>query len=477
MSDNNGDIRQYKFHFRPSDGYVGDCMPFYWKGEYHIFYLKAPLNNECNENLIWSHAKTKDLLNWEMLPDVLPLGIGKDSPDKDGCWSGSVIYKEGKFYIFYTGVNWDLPFQQSVCVAVSTDLIHFNKFSNNPVLIGAGSDPYVFWNKEEKYYWMLLVNNYQEKVKTKAGYIGLAKSLDLIEWKVNPPFYSPYTVLYPEIPEIFEYNNRWYLFYSESADFFASHYRIGDSILGPWEMPYKGDTLDGSDFYAVNTIFDENKRYLLGWVRRKADNTDLGRHLWGGVLGIPRVLNSDGSGNLKVYYPKSYSNMIRNCTPFIPMHVYGRLIKQDNGFILGAGNGNGGSLGTYEVHQEYFYLKFIAIVKSDTPYFGLLFRAKDDLNGYKIMFDGISKNVVASRHGQEIPVGLNPPMELCKRSMIFLNCREIEFEMFVDNDVVEIFVNREIAMSFRAYEIQGRNLAFFVQEGQVEFQNCCFCNI
>lgn len=30
-------------YYRPEDGYVGDVIPFFWQGQYHAFYLKAPL--------------------------------------------------------------------------------------------------------------------------------------------------------------------------------------------------------------------------------------------------------------------------------------------------------------------------------------------------------------------------------------------------------------------------------------------------
>jgi len=49
--------------------------------------------------------------------------------------------------------------------------------------------------------------------------------------------------------------------------------------------------------------------------------------------------------------------------------------------------------------------------------------------------------------------------------------------MFVDHDIIEIFVDEEIAMSFRSYEQPGKWFGFFVEEGEAEFMETEFYEI
>ena len=45
--------------FRPDVGAAGDFIPFYWDGEYHIFYLQDYRNHEkYGEGTPWFHLVT-----------------------------------------------------------------------------------------------------------------------------------------------------------------------------------------------------------------------------------------------------------------------------------------------------------------------------------------------------------------------------------------------------------------------------------
>ena len=466
----------YKFHFQPSDGYLGDCMPFYWDGQYHIFYLKASLQNTGVENLIWSHIKSKDLLHWEELPDVLCPGSDENAPDKDGCWSGSVIHHQGKFYIFYTGVRGfgTEHFQQSICIAQSDDLIHFHKSRQNPILsmdtelYSVGwSDPFVFWNKNDGIFWMLITTQGRGKIRTRNGCIGLAKSADLKQWEVHKPFYYPNTILYPEVSELFTCNGRWYLLYCESADFCRGHYRVSENIRGPWRMPAKSDSFDASEFYAMKTVFDGHDRYGFGWIRRKQGDKDEGMPMWGGALGIARKITAAEDGSLKVYYPNSFKGCESQKTAIVPQSIYGKLETEGNNFRIGIAHG--GALAMCMADQDHFYFRSKIAFSDAAPYFGVIFRAKEDFsNAYKIRFDRPSGNITAEYLGSDATM-FKSPWGLAQRPLSFCDKNEFEFEMFVDLDIVEVFVDRELAMSFRAYERPGMGFAFFVDQGLVEF--------
>jgi len=478
-------IGGYKYHFQPEDGYLGDCMPFWWDGDYHIFYLKAPLQNKGVENLIWAHIKSNNLLNWEVLPDVLPLGQ-KNDPDSDGCWSGSVIHHNEKFYIFYTGIRGmgTKDVHQSICMAESDDLIHFRKSSQNPILSIdeklydasgiAWADPFVFWNEKDSSFWMLINSTCKESISPKSGCIGLAKSRDLKKWKVEKPFYAPSVAPFLEVPELFYYRGKRYLFYSETADFCRTHYRLSDKSSSLWMMPRGGDSIDGSEFYAARTIFDQDYRYALGWIRRKKGNKDSGQPLWGGVLGIPHKLIPRSDGSLKVYYPESWKTIKKERIILDIKCIFGNLDTSKDNFKLSA---DGGALSMCKVYQNNFYFRCRIIISETTPYSGFIFRSKDQLaQAYRIRFDRISGNIVVHGLGVYKDGCFNTALELIRRPLNFYK-NEFKFEMFADNDIVEVFIDEEMSMSFRAYEQSEKGFGFFIEEGETEFKECEFYRI
>ena len=114
-----------KFHIEAEKGLVNDPNGLiFWKGEYHVFFQ---LNPKSCEHIFknWGHIKTRDLVNWEKLPIALS---PTDWFDKDGCYSGSAIEKDGKLYLMYTGNVKNNGTRESYqCLAVSEDGINFKK--------------------------------------------------------------------------------------------------------------------------------------------------------------------------------------------------------------------------------------------------------------------------------------------------------------------------------------------------------------
>ena len=95
---------------RPGGGGIvaGDAMPFYYNGEYHLFYLMSQSEDlrypERNRNYIY-HIISKDLINWEECDQpALSPGFGDDC-DATGVWTGSIVYGCGKFHMFYVSCN------------------------------------------------------------------------------------------------------------------------------------------------------------------------------------------------------------------------------------------------------------------------------------------------------------------------------------------------------------------------------------
>jgi beta-fructofuranosidase len=279
-------------------------IPFYWNGEYHVFYLKAPLPplRHGPWHTPWAHVVSGDLISWRELPLALPLG-DPGEPDSVGCWTGCVIEKNGLFHIYYTGfAGVDASWPQTICHATSTDLVTWFKDPTNPILKPDLTrftredwrDPFVFWNNRENCYWMVLTTRLATLPVALAGCIVVARSPDLLRWEIGEVLFAAGGMGCPECPDLFSIDHDWYLVFSTDG---VTRYVRASAPSGPWRMD-RYDTFDDTHWYAAKTISTGRQRFLLGWIRTLEGQQDGGRFEWGGALGLPREVVRLPSGSL-----------------------------------------------------------------------------------------------------------------------------------------------------------------------------------
>ena len=278
--------------YKPTDGFLGDVIPFYWDGVYHAFYLKAPLPplRVGAHHTPYAHLTSRDLVQWEALPNAIEPGP-PGSPDSVSCFTGACIERDGTFYLFYTGFRGEgVP--QTVCLAKSVDLVHWEKDPRNPIIEADSRwyepvdwrDPFPFWNEEAGEYWMLLAAREKEGPDNRRGCIALMTSPDLETWEVKPPFWAPRLYYTHECPDLFRWDDFWVLVYSTFSERNVTHYRLSKSLAGPWLAP-ENDTFDGRAFYAAKTAGHGDRRYVFGWNPTREDERDegaigSGRGIW-----------------------------------------------------------------------------------------------------------------------------------------------------------------------------------------------------
>lgn len=127
-------------HFTPKQGWLNDPNGLvYFKGAYHAFYQYCP-SLPATRNKWWGHAVSTDLVHWDEWEPALK----NDTPaDENGVWSGSAIVRDDTLYLFYTGLREEGQGTESyvdghgrfgICLATSTDGVHFVKHSSNPLI-------------------------------------------------------------------------------------------------------------------------------------------------------------------------------------------------------------------------------------------------------------------------------------------------------------------------------------------------------
>ncbi|MCD6156081.1 MAG: GH32 C-terminal domain-containing protein [Candidatus Atribacteria bacterium] len=408
------------FHFTPIMGWMNDPIPFYHKGEYHIFFQYYP-GAACWGRMHWGHVVSKDLLNWSHLPTALfPT---TSSPDQDGCWTGCVIQNGKKFAAFYTGV-----FPQQQCLAFSDDLIKWEKFPNNPIIEssqkpkGFGEtfrDPCVWQEKGE---WYMIVGGLQEGI---GGSPFLFVSSDLIHWKYLYPLYVG-PAAYDECPDFFSLGDAHVLLSSRNLTRWAvGEYRDTKFV------PERTGIVDFGAFYAGKTLLDsKGRRILFGWIREKRPSKEQILSGWSGALSLPRVITLLPNGFLKVEPAKELE-----------------LLREEHEELQ-----NKGLVG---------YSLSPGEIELGTP----------SANHLEILLE--ISDINAQRTGVVLPGGENIILDLegekLAESPFKLTEKNFKLRIFVDGSIVEIFANDTFSKSERWYfpKKNTKTVKVFCEEGSI----------
>ncbi len=293
-------------------GYIGDIMPFFDKGVFHIYFLYDANNKPGGKGFHDIHEfETTDLANFSYQGQMIPYGTTAEPDFAVG--TGSVAKVDNVYYFYYSGHNETTPFiqnnpRESVLCATSTDLKNWTKVSNFKITAPLGyydfdfRDPHVFYNENDNTYNMIVST--QTDPGRKAVLLAFTCSNPSTgNWTLKGPIYTTTpqeNYLMMECADIFKMGNYWYLFFSENwGNSKGTHYRMASSIDGPWITPEE-DMIDGEYFYAAKTASEGNKLYVFGWTARKSPQSDIGNKDWAGNMVIHQIhQNADGTLTFK----------------------------------------------------------------------------------------------------------------------------------------------------------------------------------
>lgn len=266
------------------DHWVWDSWPVQTDdGDTHLFFLRAsralldPERRHRRASI--GHARSADLVEWELLPDAL---VTADEPawDDGSTWTGSVVRgDDGVWRLFYTGVTREEDWLiQRVGVATSQDLLSWHRPTDQPLLETdrrwyetytpdawhdeAWRDPWVFKAEDGRWH-MLLTARVPDGDPMGRGVIGHAVSDDLETWEVQPPLSAPAGWGQMEVPQTVVVDGQPFLLFccgtaheDESRRGQATGgmwFAPGESLLGPWDFDAAG-TLDHPSLYAARLI-------------------------------------------------------------------------------------------------------------------------------------------------------------------------------------------------------------------------------
>jgi beta-fructofuranosidase len=179
------DIHRPKYHLMPSAAWSNETHGLMYVGnKYHIF-SQRNFNGPYLEHINWGHYVSDDLVSWDEKTQVLWPQPGFDEV---GIWSGHAVIKNGEPFIFYTGVN---KSRAGIGLATSTAPYDVWKKNGDPIITNAPTsianadfrDPFVFQNNSD---WYMMVGTGLRNGTARGG-LFLYKSTggDFTQWSLQ----------------------------------------------------------------------------------------------------------------------------------------------------------------------------------------------------------------------------------------------------------------------------------------------------
>lgn len=448
-------------------GWVGDVMPYFDNGKFHLFFLHDALNKPAGKGYHDIHEfETSDLVNYNYSGRRIPYGTTNE-PDF-GVGTGSVVKVGNIYYFYYTGNNGITSFLQnnpreSVLCATSTDLKNWTKIKSFKLTAPSGyndydfRDPHVFYNGEDSKYHMVVSTMTSSGRKAVLLHFTSTNPSEN-NWVVQDPIYTTTfaeNYLMMECGDIFKMGSYWYLFFSESwSNSKGTHYRIATSLNGPWVTP-KNQMLDGEFLYAAKTASDGNKRYLFGWTARRSPETDSGNKDWAGNL-VTYELTQNNDGTLGLKIPESVSNHFKTPIKLDIQDNLGTITESKDNFSLDGSKAPAVLLfskleKSSKIHTQMTYT-------GNTGNTGFVLAANDISSSYyKIVFEP-SKNRIAGY----LVNGTNT-VEVTSVPITIESGNTYDLDLVCDGSVCILYVNGKAALSNRIYGMRSQKWGLITQ--------------
>jgi beta-fructofuranosidase len=444
--------------FKPRPGVIGDCIPYYYEGRYHVFYLRDYRDRDSyGLGSAWHHISTADFVHFEEHGEALSQGRidEQDHTVATGC-----VYTDehGKHHIFYTGINPylrnDAQHEQALLHATSDDLMTWTKIPGEVCYADESiyerhdwRDPFVFKHPQTGRYTMILAARLNEGPIFRRGCTGLLTSDDLTHWNVEKPFYAPGRYHGHECPDWFKMGDWYYLVFSEYTTHTTTCYVMSTSPDGPWIAP-ADNQFDNRAFYAAKTASDGSRRFLFGWNPTKLGNVDHGEWQWGGCLTVHEIIQND-DGTLAVCIPPEAAQAFSAARLVHLERLESGWTQSDNGYRAESLYGYSAALSGRM--PETYLLQGEISFEQNTGTAGVLLRMDEAGNtGYFLRFNLTGQRLEFGKVGGYRDWYVDHMPELDRPLQIHAG-EALRFRIIVDKTAVVAYVNDRIALSGRMY--------------------------
>ncbi len=449
---------------KTDEALVGDTMPFYDNGKMNIFYL-ADLRDGKTGYHPWALFETDDFCTYEDKGIVIPYADSAMEQDI-ALGTGCVIKdKEGGYHAFYTGHNDYYEPTEAIMHATSSDMLNWKKipedtfFASEQYSSNDFRDPYVFYVEEEQKYWMLVVTRSEG-----SGVIARYSSTNLSKWNDEGIFFED-DMGYGtnmECPTLLQYKGKWYLTFSDQWPDRVVHYRVSDSIRGPFKR-LDTDTVDSNGFYAGRLETDGDKLYVVGWNGTKFDHDDANDYDWAGNAVIHQ-LEQQADGSLRPVPIESIIEKMSHKLPLTPVKMTDTVKMEDDSYEF---NGKLYELVRFEAAEDSERIEADITGYGSEDVFGISFApGLENVGALNYVFN-IKEGKVEFYNTENI-IEEDPQSSM---DFDFLNNAMFHVTILVDDGVVCLYLNDEVALTARMYRSQGTDWQIFSVNSSEKWEN------
>jgi beta-fructofuranosidase len=282
-----------------ADQWIWDSWALHDGAHFHLFYLQAPKSlgdpglRHLNARI--GHARSTDLISWEVLPDALsPSASGWDDL---ATWTGSVVRANGDTWLmFYTAISHGQHGikDQRIGVVESRDLIEWSRSRTTPVLgvdprwyetlpddpnaSETWRDPFVYPDPSGTGWRMLISARGIGGKENDNAVLAQAWSPDLRAWEVQEPACGMgHGFGEIEVPQVLFIDGHHVLVFTchpnkQSPEHIARHGRfatwavVGESAVGPWDIHAAQPFVAEPDLFAAPLLQrDDGSWSILGF--------------------------------------------------------------------------------------------------------------------------------------------------------------------------------------------------------------------
>ena len=284
------------------EGYrIGDPWFFVEDGTTHMWFLTQTADSPPKtRGRDWDigYAVSTDLVNWDYRGIALKRGWG-DAWDSQKLATGSVMKRDGVYWMSYTGHRRHWLSVQRAGLAWSVDLEHWNRLDENPVTeavlpwydLGQRDEPpvYCYWRdpflvEDGPLVYQLLCAVEADAPADTRGVVGRARSRDMHHWEVMEPLETDRMAREMECPIMHHIDGRWYLLFSSHAHMISDEMKarfpehrfrsdvysmVSDHQWGPYHIHGTGVVQPAdapAHVYAGQLVFWNGQWYILGFL-------------------------------------------------------------------------------------------------------------------------------------------------------------------------------------------------------------------
>ncbi len=449
--------------------WVGDCMPFFHEGRFHLFYLIDRHGHASKWGLgahQWAHVSTSDLLHW----DFHPLAIGITDEAEGSICTGSALAFEDAIYGFFAVRTCDGS-PARLTSARATDGVHFEKsdwsISLRPPYSGPPArDPMIFRDPVTNIFHMLVTTELSgatigsmppvNVLAKRGGCLAHLTSKDLVTWDQQPPYLVPGFTDQPECSDWFEWNGWYYLIFSNNG---VARYRISRGPHGPWLKP-RVDVFDGPQARVLKTAaFTGNRR--LGAAFLTQSSAGYAGHL------VMRELLQHEDGSLGTTFVKEMEPASLATVPLGIQQLAGTVTGSPTRVLVESFSGL--AIGAIDHIPRNFRLKLRVKPEPKTSAFGLCVRGSGLYEkGHELRLEP-SREKVGWRHLDSDTIEENGRAAIYNVGRLEMG---LDLEVIAKDDILDVCVDGRRTLINRAKpSFNGDRLFLFAQNGSATFEH------